>query len=155
MISPETLRHNPLFHSFDDAQLRAIAMIAEEEIVEAGTTLFQKGQRAEMLYILKDGCIDLYFLAGGKGSSDDQKSFLVGEINPGEMFSISALIEPHILSSTASASRRSVVIKIEAESLRALFVKDKKLAYLLTYQAAKASIERLHSTHIQLAAAWA
>jgi CRP/FNR family transcriptional regulator, cyclic AMP receptor protein len=155
MISPEILRHYPLFHSFSDSQLRAIAMIAEEENVEAETTLFQKGQSAEFLYILKDGSIDLYFTTGDKGNSINHKGFLVGEINPGELFSISALIEPHILSSTASASRQSVIIKIEADALRGLFEKDKKLAYLFTYQAAKASIERLHNTHIQLAAAWA
>jgi CRP-like cAMP-binding protein len=155
MISPEILRHYPLFHSFSDSQLRAIAMIADEVEIEAGTTLFKKGQPAEMLYILKEGCIDLYYMTGEKGNSNSQKGFPVGEINPGEMFSISALIEPHILSSTARASRQSVVIKIEAMALRTLFAKDKRLAYLLTYQAAKASIERLHNTQIQLAATWA
>jgi len=155
MISPEILRHYPLFHSFTDVQLRSIAMIAEEEQVNAGVALFFKGQPADHLYIFKDGCIDLYYMMGDNHVGETEKGLPVGEINPGEMFSISALIEPHVLSSTAIASKPSAVIKIEAQKLQMLFEKDKKLAYLLTYQAAKASIERLHNTHIQLAAAWA
>jgi CRP/FNR family cyclic AMP-dependent transcriptional regulator len=155
MISPELLRHYPFFHSLDDAQLRAVATIAEEESIEAGVTLFWKGQPAEVLYFLEDGHVDLYYTIGETNPSDVRKGIPVGEINPGEPFSISALIEPHILSSTARVSRSSRIIKIEAKLLRALFEKDHKLAYLLTYQAAKAVIERLHTTHIQLAAVWA
>jgi CRP-like cAMP-binding protein len=155
MISPELLRHYPFFRSLDEAQLRAIAMIAEEESIEAGVILFHEGQPAEALYFLEDGRVDLYYTTGETTAPDFQKGIPVGEINPGEPFSISALIEPYILSSTAHVSTPSRIIKIEAKLLRALFNKDQKLAYLLTYQAAKAVIERLHITRIQLAAAWA
>ena len=155
MISPELLRYYPFFHSLDDTQLRAVATIAEEETVEAGVTLFNEGQPAEVLYFLEDGHVDLYHTIGETNPSDVRKWISVGEINPGEPFSISALIEPYILSSTARVSRPSRIIKIEAKLLRALIDKDHKLAYQLTYQAAKAVIERLHSTHIQLAAVWA
>ncbi len=155
MISPELLRHYPFFHSLNDAQLRAIAMIAEEEHVETGVTLFREGQSAEKLYFLANGCIDLYYSVDESTSSEFRKGIPVGEINPGEPFSISALIEPNILSSTAYVSRPSQIIKIGAKPLMALFDKDRRLAYLLTYQAAKAVIERLYMTRIQLAAAWA
>ena len=76
-------------------------------------------------------------------------------IYPGEPFGISSLIEPHIFTSTAFASQPSRVITIEADRLRELFQKDKRLAYILTNSAAKAAIERLHATLIQLTAAWA
>jgi CRP-like cAMP-binding protein len=155
MISPEILRYFPIFQSFNDSQLRAIAMIAEEETVEAGTTLFQKGQPADGLFILKEGSVDLYYTTDKKVTSNNHKGFPVGEINPGELFSISALIEPYLLSATGRASSRCVVIRIAANPLRALFEIDRKLAYLLTYQVAKAAIERLHNVHVQLAAAWA
>ena len=92
MISPELLRHYPFFHSLDDAQLRAVATIAEEESIEAGVTLFWKGQPAEVLYFLEDGHVDLYYTIGETNPSDVRKGIPVGEINPGEPFSISALI---------------------------------------------------------------
>jgi CRP-like cAMP-binding protein len=155
MISPELLRNYPFFRLLDDAQLRAIAIIAKEETVGAGETLFHEGEPARALFFLKDGSIDLYYKLGVVVPSDLSKSISVGEINPGEPFSISALIEPYILSATARVSKPCHIIKIEAEALRALFVKDQRMAYLLTYQAAKAVIERLHTTRIQLAAVWA
>jgi CRP-like cAMP-binding protein len=155
MISPERLRFYTFFRSLNDAQLRAIAMIAEEETLPAGMTLFQKGHPAEALYFLEDGRVDLYYTIQDKIPSDIRKGISVGEINPGEAFSISALIEPNTLSSTAYVSRPSRIIKIKAKALRSLFDKDRKMAYLLTYQAAKEVINRLHATRIQLAAAWA
>ncbi|MCI0519108.1 MAG: Crp/Fnr family transcriptional regulator [Chloroflexi bacterium] len=154
MISPERLRAYPFFQALSDDRLRAIAMIAERESVPAGVTLFREGQAADTLYFLEDGCIDLYYTQGGTRQSDLRKGIPVGEINPGEPFSVSALIEPYTLSSTAYVSRPSAIIKISAKALRALFEKDGKMAYQITYQAAKAVIGRLYATRIQLAAAW-
>jgi CRP-like cAMP-binding protein len=154
MISPELLRHYPFFRSLNDAQLRSVAMIADEELIEAETTLFYEGQPADALYFLEDGRVDLYYTAESV-RPELRKGIPVGEINPGEPFSISALIEPYLLSSTACISRPSRIIKIDAKALRNLFIKDQRLAYLLTYQAAKAAVERLHMTRVQLAAVWA
>ena len=130
-------------------------MIAEEETISSGVALFQKGDPADALYFLQNGRVELYYAALGATSSNVEKGILVGEINIGEPFSISALIEPHVLSSTAYIARTSRIIKIDALALRALFEKDRHMAYLLTYQATKAVIERLYATRVQLAAAWA
>ncbi len=152
MISPESLRRYPFFGNLTHAQLASIAMIATQETYPAGVTLFEKGLAAETLYFLEEGGIDLYYPAKGKKSP---KEILVSEINPGEPFSISALIEPFILTSTARTAKPSRIIQIEARALRALFRTDKHLAYLLTQQATKAAVERLDATRVQLAAAWA
>jgi CRP-like cAMP-binding protein len=154
MISTELLRHYPFFGSLNDDQLRAIAMIAEEVTLENGETLFQEGQPADALYFLEEGCIDLYYTVVESPSLGFQEGIPVGEINPGEAFSISALIEPHILTSTARASKPGRMIKIDAKALLQLFKTDQRLAYLMTQQAAKAVFERLHTTRVQLAAAW-
>ncbi len=154
MISPESLRRYPFFGGLTDAQLASIAMIATQETYPAGVTLFQKGLTADALYFLEEGSIDLYYPAQGKNPSRSPDGILVSEVNPGEPFSISALIEPYILTSTARAAKPSRVIKIEAKPLRALFKTDKRMAYLLTQQATKAAIERLDATRVQLAAAW-
>ncbi|MGE5225113.1 MAG: Crp/Fnr family transcriptional regulator [Omnitrophica WOR_2 bacterium] len=155
MISPERLRQNPFFGGLTADQLRSIAMIAIEETHPSGTVLFEKGQPAEALYFLLEGCVDLYFTVSDSPPLDFPDGIPVGEVNPGEPFSISALIEPHILTSTARLSRPSRVIKIETTALFALFKKDKRLAFLLTQQAARAALERLEATRVQLAAAWA
>lgn len=155
MISTELLRQYPFFHSLTEAELRMLAMIADQETIPAGVTLFHKGDPAEALYFLQDGSVDLYYPTLKASGMNGEKGILVGEINIGEPFSISALIEPHVLSSTAYVSRASQIIKINAQELRALFKKNRHLAYQLTHQAAKAAIERLYALRIQLAAAWA
>jgi CRP-like cAMP-binding protein len=154
MISPETLRRYPFFRGLSHDQLVSIAMIATEETYLPGVTLFQKGMTADVLYFLKEGSVDLYFPTKGKKSQKIPDEILVSEVNPGEPFSLSALIEPFILTLTGRTARPCQVIQIEAKPLRALFRSDKRMAYLLTHQATKAVIERLDATRVQLAA-WA
>jgi CRP-like cAMP-binding protein len=155
MISPESLRRYPFFGGLTHAQLVSIAIIATQETYPAGVTLFQKGLTADTLYFLEEGGIDLYYPTKGKKPLKFPEEILVSEVNPGEPFSISALIEPFILTSTSRTAKPSRIIQIEAKPLRALFRTDKRLAYLLTQQATKAVIERLDATRVQLAAAWA
>lgn len=149
MISPEVLRRYPFFCCLNDEQQRAIAMITEEMEVEAGKELFLEGQPVEALYLLMDGSIDLYYAASG----DPKDQLLVGEINPGEPFAISAMIEPYTFTATARVSKPSRILKINAKALRALCEVDCKMGYLLMKQIAAIAVERLHFARVQLAAA--
>lgn len=154
MISPEILRQYPFFSLMDDSQLKALAMIAEDVRFEEDTQVFEKGEQAENFYFLLQGSIGLYYMAADEEFSMD-RGMPVGEINPGEPFGISALIEPHVLTATAWASASSRALRFNAPALRALFELDQRLAYALTFKAARSAMERLLSTRIQLAAAWA
>lgn len=154
MISPELLRQYPFFGILKDGQLKAIAMMAEEVSFEADERFFKKGERADTLYFLLNGGVELYNFAGATASEGD-RGVLVGTVNPGEPFAISAVIEPHIFTSTAWTSSPGRAIKIEAAALRDLFGKDRRLAFLMTRQASRAAMERLHATRVQLAAALA
>ncbi len=155
MISTELLRQYPFFGLLDANQLREIAMISEEISFKEGDKIFDKDSPAKTLYFLLEGAISLYYTGENSSSQAFSKGIPVGEINPGEPFSISALIKPHILTSAAWSLRPSRAIAIDAESLRKLFEKDPQIAYVLTLKAAQAAIERLHATRVQLAAAWA
>jgi CRP-like cAMP-binding protein len=154
MISPEVLRHYQFFGSLDDSQLDKVAMICNELIFESGEVIFNEGEPAKTFYFLLDGSVDLYYTVEGIKHPDLGKGIPVGEINPGEPFGISALIEPYKLTSTARAFIPCRAISIEAKALQDLFVMDRRMAYLFTHQVAKAAIDRLHATRVQLAAAW-
>ena len=154
MITPELLRHYKFFDFLTTAQLKAVARLSKEESFETGTVIFHENERADGLYILVKGSIDLYFTVVVKHRPEFHKELLFGVINPGEIFGISALIEPHILTSSARASKPSQAIKIDAAGLLALCNKDEKLAYGLISQIAKVSMERLNATRLQLATAW-
>jgi CRP/FNR family cyclic AMP-dependent transcriptional regulator len=155
MISPERLRQYPFFGSLDENQLRQVAMLAEEDVYESGEVIFREGEAATTLYFLLEGYIDLYYSIAEMKRATLDKGIPVGEINPGEPFGISSLIDPYQLTATARTNGLCRVIKLDAVQLRSLFEKDRRMAYVLTHQAAKSAIDRLHAARIQLAAAWA
>jgi CRP-like cAMP-binding protein len=149
MVSQELLRRHAFFASFDEAQRKAIAQITDELHCPAGATFFEEGGSADALFLLLSGSVDLYFHV----LTEQHKELLIGEVNPGEPFAISALIPPHILQHTARAAKMCHVLKINARALRALCDKDTPLGYILMRHVTEAAMERLHFTRIQLAAA--
>jgi CRP-like cAMP-binding protein len=149
MVSTDLLRRYQFFALLDETQRKGIAAITEEVAIEQGTTIFEEGQDARALYVLMHGSVDLY-LTGGK---DPNKPLWVGQINPGEPFGISALIEPHVLTASARATVPSRALRIDGAILRAMCEIDPRLGHILARQVAKAAMERLHYAHVQLAAA--
>ena len=61
MISPEILRRYPFFGALSDAQIKAIAMIAEEEQYAKGAVICEEGQPAKAFYLLLEGGVCLYY----------------------------------------------------------------------------------------------
>ncbi len=151
MISPELLRRYPFFGVLDDSQLKAVAMIAEEISCQEGETLFEAERPAQAMYLLMEGCVDLFYVVIDRDAP--AKELFISEFNPGDVFGISALIEPHQYTATARATCPSRIVKFDAAGLRALCEVDSKLAYGLMRQTAKAAMSRLHDTRVQLAAA--
>jgi CRP-like cAMP-binding protein len=155
MISTEILRRYPFFSFLNADQLRELAMITNEVEVEKDAKLFAIGDEADALYFLTDGSFELHYVVIDEHEPDLRKDFLVGNINPGEILSISAVIEPYKLTATAIADSDSKLLRIDAEELRELCDEDQGLAYGLMAQVAKSTMERLHATRVQLAAATA
>ncbi len=152
MISPEILRRYPFFGQLSDDQLRAIAMITEETGFEKGVCLFEEGHSAQTLYLLVEGNLDLFYKSEEEFHGKTRKEFLVGEINPGEVFGISSMVEPYSYSASARAAQKGKYLKIDAGALRKLIDGDPKLAYRLLSQLLKVYSERLYYTRVQLAA---
>lgn len=153
MISPELLRRFPFFGFLDDTQLKAVAMLADEIDVEQGASLFETDQPAAALYVMEEGSIDLNYKVIDRDDPRIVKEFFISELNPGDIFGLSALLEPYRHTMTAKALAPSKVIKIEAMGLRALSELDVKLQAGLMKATAKAAMDRLHDTRVQLAAA--
>jgi CRP-like cAMP-binding protein len=82
-----------------------------------------------------------------------RRKFLIGEINPGEVFGISALVEPYQMAASAVAATPCQVIEIDAKKLRALPKQHSGLACVFYQRALQTLMERLHYTRVLLAAA--
>jgi CRP/FNR family cyclic AMP-dependent transcriptional regulator len=148
MISPELLRRYPFSQCIDDAQQKALAMIAEDCRVAKGEFVFKAGDAADSLYMLIEGSISLTI-----PGSEPHEDIYVAEINPGEPFGISSVLEEQTYSASAQATTTSRLLKMEAAELRNLFRVDCNMGYCMLRQLINAALERLHLTYIQLAAA--
>ena len=154
MISPELLRRYPFFSQLSSANLKAIAMISDEVEVAAGKIIFSENQPAESFYFLIDGSIDLSYAIQESHPPRTRKEFEVGEINPEEIFGISALIEPYAINATGKAANDCRFIAIDSKALRALMELDHHMGFIFMSQVAKVVMQQLIGVRVQLAAAW-
>lgn len=154
MISPELLRRYPFFGYMDEDQFQKVAMISDEIELEEGDVLFESGAAGDALYLLMGGALEIHYVVFDQINPELRKEFQVGEINPGEVFGIYAVIEPRKYTGTAKVTESGTAVKISADELLAMCAQDPQFGYGLMTQVAKAAMERLGFTRTQLAAAW-
>jgi CRP/FNR family cyclic AMP-dependent transcriptional regulator len=152
VVSPELLRRYPFFSVFEDTPLKAIAMVAEDVTFEPDQSLYEIDKLADKLFVLISGNVEHYFVIVDSPNPAIRKEFYLSDINPGDTFGLSSLVEPFRHTTTARATTSSRVIQIEASSLRTLGELDARLGYVIMYQVAKAVSEKLEATRVQLAA---
>lgn len=152
MISLELLQRFSFFSFMDDKELRAVTTIAQELQLNAGDVLCEANNPATALYFLTQGHLPYYMVVKTEHIPDYKQEYFVGYINPEEIFGISALIEPYQYTATLRADKPCRVIKIDASALRALCEVDSHLCARFMKAVAKAAMERLQMTRIQLVA---
>jgi voltage-gated potassium channel len=153
MISPELLRRFPFFNFMNDSQLKAVAMIAEEKEYQIGNTIVDANTPASFLFFLIDGSAAYYYIVTTEHDPYYKHEYYISDFDPGEIFGISALIDPYTYTAAVRAEKNCMLIKIDASALRALCEVDSKLSGGLMYAIAKAAMERLQHTRVQLVAA--
>ena len=153
MISPELLRRFPFFSFMDDKQLKAVAMIAEEISYNNGEDVVANNTPASKLFFLIEGTASYYYIVTSEHDPYYKQEYFISDFNPGEIFGISALIEPYVFTATVRAEKPCRLIEIDASALRALCEVDVQLSCGLMRSIAKAAMERLQHTRVQLIAA--
>jgi CRP/FNR family transcriptional regulator, cyclic AMP receptor protein len=144
MISPEMLRRFSCFSPICEETLKALAMIASESCVPAGTRLFGEGESADALSIIVDGEVDIGYTIG----SGELRT--VDTLVRGDLLGWSALVPPHKTTGVATASSDTRLVRIEAQPLRDLCEQDPRLGYRLMTQACRLLGDRLDATRLQL-----
>lgn len=152
MVSLDLLRRFPFFSFMDDKELKSVSQIVQELHLQIGDVLTEANRPAEALYFLIKGHIPYYMVVTSEHMPDYQQEYFIGYINPEEIVGISALIEPYQYTATLRADEPAQVIKINASALRALCEVDSHLSVGLMKAIAKAAMERLQMTRVQLVA---
>ena len=145
MISPEILRRYPYFAAAQEEGLRVLAMICDEVVVPAGTVMYREGDKADKLFILVDGEVDIQYTLG----SGELRT--VDTIVPGELLMWSALVEPYKSTALVVTRQNSKLIAVDSEKLRAYCAKDHKIANDVLLHLTKMLATRLEGARIQLA----
>lgn len=150
MIAPEHLRNLPFFAFMDEEQVNAVAKIAEELPFDVGDEICEAHTPSTALYFLIHGSLLYYMVVLSPYQPDYCKEYFIGVVNPGEIFGISAVIEPHVHTATLRADKPGFVIKIDGIALRNLCEQDAELAVGLMKAVAKTAMSRLEMTRTQL-----
>ncbi|HEY4721624.1 MAG TPA: cyclic nucleotide-binding domain-containing protein [Anaerolineae bacterium] len=144
MVSPELLRRFTFFAGFSDEDLKRLAMAGREQAVSTGEVLFAEGNHADNLHFLTEGEVEILNRSGGS-----KKDIALSSLSAGELLGWSAVIEPHIYTASARATRPGRVIIFAGAELEKLIGND-RFCSLLMKKIAQVISQRLKDTRIQL-----
>jgi CRP/FNR family cyclic AMP-dependent transcriptional regulator len=146
MVSPELLRRFPFFSGLTDEEIKSIAMISDEEKHEADTFIFRERDKAQKMYVLIEGTVDIMVNTDEEGLERET----VSTLTHGDVFCWSAVVEPNLLTASAFAATPARVVAIDGAGLRAMFELDCHLGFRILQKAAVIISSRLKDTRIQM-----
>jgi len=124
-----TLKRSEVFLGLDDSDLAKIAALPSCRALDyqTGEMIFQAGKKAEYLYIIKEGQVDLVMEASS--SSKQPTKVVIDRATTGGTFGWSALVKPHFYTGSAICAQSSKVVAVSGVELTALFEQDNHLGY--------------------------
>ena len=147
MVSPELLRRFPYFAAVSHETLKKVAMISKQKVIPAGQTIFKEWDRADCLYVILKGAVDLqYTLRPGQQRTVDT-------LSEGDLMGASSLVPPFRSTGSGTTTKETEVVAIEAAPLRDLCDQDPHLGFRLMTEVVQSLAQRLEGTRAQLAVA--
>ena len=119
MVSSETLRRFSLLAGLEPAFLEGLSALSQSRSIEQEHWLFYEGDKAEALYLIVTGRVEL------KINIDPKRNTYVtlASLGEGDFFGWSAIVEPYIYSLGAITADSTQLVTFEGNDLRALLEK--------------------------------
>jgi CRP-like cAMP-binding protein len=149
MAAKIPLKDFSFFKDFSDTQLNKLASLAKEDAHPAGTQLYQKGDPARNLYLIKQGKVAL-FMDADMGYNKPPMQVTVDIITKGESMGWSAIVEPYIYTLTARCLDDTKFIAFDSFQLRKLMDGDSALGFKIMQAVTHVISARLTHTRIIL-----
>jgi CRP-like cAMP-binding protein len=122
-MQPTGVRGHTLFQMLQPEQVTALSDAAEEIVLEPGGAVYRHGDRAEFLYVVREGAVALRCnWAGGIGLHVD-------EVKPGEVFGACICFGRETYALDAQCEQRTKLLRIRADALKRLLDDDLRLGY--------------------------
>ena len=142
MVEIDFLDKVQIFDGLSREQLAGIMKYCEEAEYKPGTRIFEQGDDALHLWIVKQGRVDLRFEVAGSISS---KKNTISSIAPFGSFGWSSFTSPHKYRLSGYCTGKSCkLIKVAREGLRQLFEKDPDTGYVVMSNVAGVVGTRFH-----------
>jgi len=123
------------------SQLLRLSEITKEERIKKGQFLMHEGQKAEKLFVLKEGHVELLTTV-----NDDFELPIAILRNPGDCTGTSSLLEPFLYSLSARCAKDGIIVIIQQTDLKQLMEKDHELGCTIMKNLAQHLLDRLRET---------
>ncbi len=115
------VRSLSLFDNMDDSSFDTLMQTAYLQVFPAQLELITEGDPADFLYIVTEGCVELFARSNGREST-------MGMVRPVGTFILAAVIKDAVYLMSARTSQRSKVLLIPSENVRSVFQQDENFA---------------------------
>lgn len=116
------LKQVALFAELEGTEVRRLCEHFDTELVEAGERIYQFGDLAERVYVLKSGRVKI------TRASDDGKDFILYFISPGEIFGELAITGRERRTGTATVIDDAFVCAVDREHFEAFMLRHPEVS---------------------------
>jgi len=140
----DTLRYSEIFSGLTEEELDSLLPLCTVECHRAGSEVFCEGDQCVHLQTLKSGKVALETELALSRSSTERATIDV--LSEGNCFCWSALMEPHVLTSTGRCLQDTEIISVDGERLQALMDANPHIGYKISNNLVKVVASRLKKT---------
>jgi CRP/FNR family cyclic AMP-dependent transcriptional regulator len=137
MVEVNDLKKMDIFNVFSEKQLAEIAEIAEIKTFKKDANVYERGKRADHIFVVIKGVVSLIRLEPGEkvGISFEKRE-------KGELFGTACFMKPQEYTLTAVCMSDTEVMAIDADKLLTLCEDDPEVGYKFLREVAKIYFER-------------
>jgi len=140
----EVLRSSEIFQGLTDDELDKLLPLCQEQSYEAGAVMFCEGAQCNYVQTLKSGKVALETELVISRSAAERATIDV--LSEGSSFCWSALMEPHILTSSGRCLEKTEIIALDGEKLKAVLDENPQMGYRVANNLVKVVASRLQHT---------
>lgn len=123
------VRSLPLFESMSESNFETLMQAAYLQTFPAQLELISEGDPADFLYIVIEGCVELYARSNGREST-------MAMVRPVGTFILAAVLKDAVYLMSARTDQKSKILLIPSENVRAAFESDEVFARAIVQELA-------------------
>jgi len=137
MVEVNDFKKLDVFNVFSENQLAELAEITERKKFNAGAHVYERGKRADHIFVVINGLVSLNRFEPG-----DKIGISFEKREKGEFFGTACFMKPQEYTLTAVCTEDSEVLAVDADKLLNLCEADPDLGYKFLKEVAKVYFER-------------